>query len=128
MPDKALDRCAGSDALIEVGDAEAAFAYYQRALEIREALLRANPKSELAARSVALALQSLTGFLDARGQPGDADAALAYYRRALAVCESLAQAEPDSEEAMRELSGCLNRLAHALARRGEPGDTEAALA
>ena len=93
-------------------------------------MLQADPGPGKVAWAVAVAMSAerLGTFLVQRGEPGDAEAALGYYRRALAIRESLALAEPDSEEAMRELSGCLNRLAHVLARRGEPGDTEAALA
>ncbi|MBX7212287.1 MAG: toll/interleukin-1 receptor domain-containing protein [Verrucomicrobiaceae bacterium] len=110
------------------GDAAAALAHYQRALQVREDLLAANPQSAQAARDVSVSLNKLADFLAARGQPGDAEAALAHYQRALQVLEDLLAASPQSAQAARDVSVSLNKLADFLAARGQPGDAEAALA
>ena len=54
------------------GDAEKALGHYERSLEVRERLLRANPESGQAARDVSVSLNKLADFLASRGQPGDA--------------------------------------------------------
>jgi tetratricopeptide (TPR) repeat protein len=109
------------------GDAEAAFAYYQRDLQISEDLLRANPNSAEASRDVSVSLDRLGDFLGSRGQPGDAEAALGHYQRSLQVSEDLLRANPNSAQAARDVSVSLIKLADFLASRGQPGDAEAAL-
>jgi hypothetical protein len=110
------------------GDPDTALAHYQRSLDVRESLLRANPDSAQAARDVSVSLDRLGDFLASRGLPGDADTALAHYQRSLDVCESLLLANPDSAQAARDVSVSLERLGDFLARRGIPGDADTALA
>ncbi|MEY2881494.1 MAG: regulatory protein afsR [Verrucomicrobiota bacterium] len=109
------------------GDAAQALKYYERSLEVREALLAANPQSAQAARDVAAGLQRLGDFRTARGLPGDAEEALRCYERCLQVTEKLLAANPDSADAARNVSVSLNKLADFLARRGQTGDAAQAL-
>src|SRR5204863_279995 len=109
------------------GDAEKALGYFQRDLEISEALLRANPDSAEAARDVAISLDQLGEFLASRGQAGDAEKALGHFQRSLEVRETLLTANPNSAETARDVSISLNKLGGFLAKRGKPGDAEKAL-
>jgi hypothetical protein len=110
------------------GDAEAALAHYQQSLSVRQQLWAANPNSAQAARDVSVSLERLGDFLASRGQPGDAEAALAHYQQSLSVRQQLWAANPNSAQAARDVSVSLNQLADFLASRGQPGDAEAALA
>ncbi len=111
----------------QAGDAEQALGYYQRSLEVRERLADANPDSAEAARDVSVSLERLGDFLSRRGQAGDAEQALGYYQRSLEVRERLADANPDSAQAARDVSVSLNNLGDFLSRRGQSGDAEQAL-
>ncbi|MES2922236.1 MAG: DUF4062 domain-containing protein [Verrucomicrobiota bacterium] len=110
------------------GDAEKALGHFQRSLEISEKLLTANPDSAEAARDVSISLEHLGDFLANRSQPGDAEKALAHFQRSLEVREKLLTANSDSAQAARDVSVSLNQLGEFLARRGQPGDAEKALA
>ncbi len=112
----------------QAGDTEAALALYARDLEISEYLLKANPQSAQTARDVSVSLDRAGDFQARRGQSGDAEAALAYYRRSYDVRQQILQANPQSAQAVRDLSVSLIKLADFLAQRGEAGDREAALA
>ena len=109
------------------GDAEAALKHYTRSLELTEKLPAADPDSAEAARDVSVSLNKLGDFLAKRGQPGDAEAALKHYTRSLEQREKLLAANPDSAQAARDVSLSDDRLGDFLARRGQPGDAEAAL-
>ncbi len=109
------------------GDAETALKRYTRSLELAEKLLAANPDSGQAARDVSVSLNKLGGFLAQRGQPGDAETALKHYARGLEMSDKLLAANPDSGQAVRDVSVSLNKLGDFLAQRGQPGDAEAAL-
>ena len=111
----------------QAGDADRALNYYQRALDIRERFLAANPDSAQAARDVSLSLEKLADFLADRGLAGDADKALNYYQCGLDVLERLLAANPESALAARDVSISLNKLADFLANRGLAGDTDKAL-
>ena len=110
------------------GDAEQAWAYYNRDLEIGERLLQANPESAEAARDVSVSLNRLADLLTRRGQPRDLEQAWAYYIRDLEISERLLQVNPESAQAARDLSLSLESLANSLTRRGQPGDAEQAKA
>ena len=66
-----------------------------------------------------MSLERLGNFLSARGQPGDADQALAYYRRALEVRERLLAANPDSAQAARDVVVSHFKLAGFGTRTGD---------
>jgi tetratricopeptide (TPR) repeat protein len=108
------------------GDAEQALAHYQRSLEVSEKLLRDNPDSAQAARDVSVSLERLGDFLARRGQPGDAEQALAHYQRSLEVREKLLRDNPDSAAAQRDVLVSLERMAQAYG--GRAGGQEEALA
>ena len=109
------------------GDSEAALGHYARSLELSERLLAVNPESRQAARDVAVSLIKLGDFLARRGKPGDEEAALRHYERSLELSERLLAASPESGQAARDVSVSVERLGDFLARRGRPGDAEAAL-
>ncbi len=109
------------------GDAEQALGFYQRALDVREQLLRDNPQSAQAARDVSVSLNKLADFLASRSQPGDAEQALDFYQRCLSILEQLLRDNPQSAQAARDVSVSLNKLADFLASRSQPGDAEQAL-
>ncbi|MBI5424988.1 MAG: toll/interleukin-1 receptor domain-containing protein [Opitutae bacterium] len=111
----------------QAGDGEKALGYYERSLAVRERLAEANPQSAQAQRDLSVSLEKLADFLAQRGQAGDGENALGYYERSLAVRERLAEANPQSAQAQRDVSVSLNKLADFLARRGQAGDGEKAL-
>jgi len=123
----ALDQMAKVLALRgQPGDAENTLEYSQRSLELSDRLLWANPNSTEVASDVSASLNNLAGFLAQRDQPGDADKALRYFQRSLELSERLLRADPNSSQAVRELSLSLYNLADFLGRRGQPADVEKA--
>ena len=109
------------------GDAEQALGYFERGLQIGEGLLMANPQSAQAGRDVSVSLNKLGDFLAQRGQSGDAEQTLRYFERALKIREDLLVADPQSAQAGRDVSVCLNKLGDFLAQRGQSGDAVQAL-
>lgn len=109
------------------GDFAEALAASERSLTLREGLLRASPNSAEAARDVSVSQEKVADLLTSRGQPGDAERALALYQRGLEITEQSLQASPDSAQAARDVSVSLVKLADFLALRGAPGDAEKAL-
>ncbi len=109
------------------GDAEAALGHYEESLEMRRQLHRANPESGQAARDVSVSLDSLGDFLRARGQPGDAEAALGHYEASLEMRRQLHRANPESGQAARDVSVSLDSLGDFLSDRNQPGNAVAAL-
>jgi tetratricopeptide (TPR) repeat protein len=109
------------------GDFDKALRYYTRGLEIREALLKANPGSGQAARDVSVILNRLGDFHAARGQPGDADQSLRHLTRSLEISDGLLQANPDSGQAARDVSISLEKLGDLYGARGQPGDADLTL-
>ncbi len=109
------------------GDADKAFAYYNRDSEISQRLLATNLESAQAARDVSVSLNNLADFLAMRGLPGDAESAFGHYQRGLEVRERLLASNLESAQAARDVSVSLNKLADFLARRGKSGDTDDAL-
>lgn len=110
------------------GDCERALSCYERILEISEKLRTANPKSSVAERDVWASMTKLSEFLTNRGQPGDTERALDLTERSLALREQSLERNPDNEEASRDVSVSLRALARLLEKRGQPGDSERALA
>ena len=109
------------------GDTEAALRDYTRGLELREKILQDNPNSTEAMREVSATLITLGDFLVQRGQKGDTEAALRDYTRGLELREKILQDNPNSTEAMRDVSVTLDRLGDFLVQRGQRGDAETAL-
>jgi tetratricopeptide (TPR) repeat protein len=110
------------------GDLAAARVNYQRALDLRERLLAANPDSALAARDVSVSLDRLGDFFAGRGQSGDAAQALVYYQQGLEIDERLLAANPESAQVARNVSVSLAKLGGFLSGHGLPGDAALALA
>jgi len=110
-----------------MGDADKIIQHRQQSLALAEALYKADPNYPEAARDVSISLNKLGDFMVQRGQPGDAEAALKHYTRDLEMSEKLLAANPDSAQAARDVSISLEKLGDFLARRGQPGDAEAAL-
>ncbi|NRF71215.1 tetratricopeptide repeat protein [Aquincola sp. S2] len=90
------------------GALERALSYFERSLELREALVQANPGSAQAARDVTVSLINLAGLLSSRGQR-DAERALIYYERSLEVDEALLDANSRSAQAARGQAGDAER-------------------
>jgi tetratricopeptide (TPR) repeat protein len=109
------------------GDADQAFKYYSRALDVSEGLLKNNPASDEAAEDLSATLNKFGDFLGGRAQPGDADQALKYYTRSLELSEGLLRSHPVSGDAARSVSFTLNRLGAFLSSRGQAGDGDQAL-
>ena len=115
-----LYRLGGSLAMRgQVGDAEKALGYFTRSLDLADGLLKANPGSALAARDVSVSLDKLGDFLARRGQPDDAEAALAHFTRYLEISEALLKANPGSAEAARDVWVSCGRLAKHAERTGK---------
>ena len=110
------------------GDAERALTPLPRATSrSAKGLLKRNPDSAQAARDVSVSLNKLGDFLAQRGQPGDAEQALSHYSAASRSAKGLHKQNPDSAQAVRDVSVSLDTLGDFLARRGQPGDAEQAL-
>ncbi len=110
----------------QAGDSEKALSYFNGSLELREQLLKSLPREPRVVRGVSLALNELGEFLSRRGQPSDAEKALASFTRSLELAEGLYKARPDSPEAARDLGVSLDRLGSFLVRRNGEGDAEKA--
>ena len=78
-----------------------------------------NEKCTATARDVSVSLNNFGTFLAQRGQPGDAEQALAHYTRGLEISESLLQANPDSAQAARDVVVSHFKLAGLLAKDEE---------
>jgi tetratricopeptide (TPR) repeat protein len=104
------------------GDAEVAARHVTRSLDIREKLLKQNPDSAQAARDVSFSLDKLGEFVAHRGQPGDAEAAARHVTRSLDIREKLLKQNPDSAQAVRDVSFSLSVCVTALAKLGRLTD------
>lgn len=109
-------------------DADIAHGHFQRAWQISERLLAANPSSVLALRDVADSLSKLAGFLARRGHDGDQDLALRHDQRSLYLLERVAEASPLSGRVLRDVAATLLNLAELLLQRQQPGDADKAVA
>lgn len=109
------------------GDTERALPLAEQSLALREGLLESSPNVLEAARDVSMSLEQLAYLLEKRGQPGDAERALIYYKHNVEICEKLLAEAPKSRLAARDLSISLNKLADFMAWGQKPGDIEGAL-
>ena len=109
------------------GDLEQAIRHYTRSAETYESLLRINADSARATKELCATLIALGDLLAQRGQLGDAEQASRYFLRDLELCESRLRAQPDSAQALRDVSSSLNTLGRFHSKRGLPGDRELAL-
>jgi tetratricopeptide (TPR) repeat protein len=109
------------------GDVVRAFGCIERSLELSQARMQSCPGSELASRDVSIVLNRLADYLLQRGRVGDAELALDHIERSLDLREALLRAEPDSAQALRDVSESLGLLADFLRRRRQDGDVERAL-
>ncbi len=111
------------------GQIENAFAHLTRSLELTDSLLKAKPASAQALRDSAIVLSAMGDFYANRGEPGDDASALDCFTRGLKLAETRLKANPGFTEATRAIAvSLLIKLGDALAKRGQPGDSEKALA
>jgi tetratricopeptide (TPR) repeat protein len=109
------------------GDEALALAAYQAALETRRQLAEDNPDSAQARRDLSVSQNKIGDFYLRRGGPGDDALALVAYQAALETRRQLAEDNPDSAEARRDLSVSQNKIGDVYLRRGGPGDDALAL-
>ena len=106
------------------GDDDQALRCYERALAELEKLLVKNPGSVQASRDVGVTMNKLGNFYLLRGREGDREKALACYQRDLEISEEILAANPESEQAARDVMLTLQRVAvMKVARAG--GEREA---
>ena len=110
------------------GDVEKAFTHLSRCVALSESLHKAEPDSAEAMRDLAAALERLGTFLFEREDDGDSAAALANFTRSLELREAVLKKTPDSEDASREVSIGLEKLADFLIEYGGENDSEKILA
>jgi serine/threonine protein kinase len=108
-----------------LGDTPGAARSYQAALDISQALVRANPKNEEAQGYLARSYKSLAEVLAHLGKPSEAVADL---RQAIAILEPLTSSKPDDELRI-QLAGSYQTLADLLGHPGQMnlGDSAGAL-
>lgn len=109
-------------------DTEGALALMKTSLKLREQLMKALPLELPIMRDLSVALNELGDLLARRGQPGDAEEALAHFTRSLEYSEGVYKTTPDSAAAGRDVAVSLDKLGVFYARRGDEGDGEKALA
>ena len=109
------------------GDRDHAYACYTRCLEMREAMLKADPDSAQAARNLFIVVSKLGEFLATRGRPEDSEQALKYTLQSLELAEGLLKANPGSALETRDVAVCLNKVGDLLIARGREGDGDQAL-
>ena len=85
---------------------------------MRERLLAANPESGQALRDVTLSLDRLGDLLANRGHAEDGEEALRHYERSLGLRERLLEANPQSGEAMHDVSISQFKLTQFHSARG----------
>ena len=83
-----------------------------KVLAAKKMLLLGKPESVDLQRDVSVSLDRLGDFLASRGQPGDAEQALAHYQRSLEVSERLLADNPQSAQAARDVLVSLERMAN----------------
>lgn len=112
----------------EPGDAELALAAYQASLETRSLLAKDNPDCAEAWRDLSVSQDKIGDFYLRRGELGDVELALATYQASMETYNQLAKDNPDSAEALRDLSVAHFKIGDVYLRRDGPRDTELALA
>jgi hypothetical protein len=90
-------------------------------------LYAANPNSAQAARDVSVSFERLGAFYVARGQAGDAEAALTQFEESLRIDQELYAANPNSAQAARDVLVSLERMADVSAAQEQEGAAEVAL-
>jgi tetratricopeptide (TPR) repeat protein len=108
------------------GDIDQALADYNRGLELAVRAAAANPDSANATRDVAISQGKIGSALAVRAQPGDRTQALDYLARCLVTHEARLKASPESTQAARDVSVCLERMGDVLAARARKGDLDQA--
>jgi tetratricopeptide (TPR) repeat protein len=109
------------------GDTDKALEYYTRGLDLISGLAKAADASGEAQRDVFVSLSKLGNFVTVRGREGDSDRAFDFYSRGLQIAEGLFKAQPGSNQAARDVSVGLERLADFHFGRGQAGDPDLAL-
>jgi len=107
--------------LSDMGRPEDAKTRYERALEMREALLATDPQSSVYQSWVATTLNNLGALLKNMGRPEDAKTR---YERALEIYEALLATDPQSSVYQSDVSMTLNNLGALLSDMGRPEDTK----
>lgn len=110
------------------GDVKAALVCFQKAHELRQALHERNPESTEATRDLSESYIVLGDLYQNRSETGDEETALSCFQKAHELSQTLYERNPDSPEAMRELSISYNRLGDFHQNRGEPCDGKTTLA
>jgi tetratricopeptide (TPR) repeat protein len=95
---------------LRLGDAAAAGESYRKGLEIAEALVRADPASDLAHRDLSVSANKLAS---ACLELGETTAAREHFTQCLKLRQALADAHPESAEAQTDLVTALANLAAA---------------
>ena len=89
------------------GDAEKALAHYQRSLELREALLRDNPRSGQAARAVMVSCYKLGLF---EYKLGNGDPAQTFMKRCYTLLDCFVREDRPIDPQMRTVYELLKQL------------------
>ena len=100
----------------QTGDLKAAFDHYSQAIDMTERLVAKQPSSAFFRRELRLVygwMGNLFGGPDSINR-GDADAALRYYRKSLAIAEELHAADPASGYARHDLAVGYERVGSGL--------------
>jgi eukaryotic-like serine/threonine-protein kinase len=108
------------DRLSAAGDKRAALEHYQQALPLAHKLAAASANNARAQRELAVAHDKVGNGLAALGESAAGnEAALAQYRAALRIRETLAAADPQNGEAQRDLATSYGKLAEMSERLGD---------
>jgi tetratricopeptide (TPR) repeat protein len=106
------------------GSLARALAFMQQIFQAQEVCLTANPESSEAARDMSASLQKLGDFWVARGQSGDTEQALGCFQRCLEISERLLVSNPESDDAIKNVSVSLNKLGEFLLDHGQSSDAQ----
>ncbi|MFZ4082798.1 MAG: hypothetical protein ACOYKN_16340, partial [Pirellula sp.] len=88
----------------------------------------ANPNSAQALRDLSVSLNKLGDFYLARGKSGDAELALVQFEESLDIRKQLAEANPNSAQALRDLSVSLERMSDVIGQQEKENSSRDALA
>jgi non-specific serine/threonine protein kinase/serine/threonine-protein kinase len=109
----------GNPAFRNVGDTDAAIAYYGKMLALMKGLAAEHPDDPSAQHSLSIGLEKMGDMQRAVGQH---QAALDSYRQALAVRDSLATAQPTNARYLRDLAVSHGKVGVALVESGYVAD------
>lgn len=121
--------------LYDHGNAEAALQYFTACQTLLEEIVKLDTKpiddagfnNATNARLMTANLHSLGDYYLKRAQPGDVEVALKHYMRSMELDEKLLAANPDSAQAVRDVSISMEKLGNCYRKRGQPGDMATAL-